>query len=255
MARRGGTWGGLAVLLMAGCVEPASPGPTPDAGVIDEACVALPVVDSGVLLTACDPATGSRCDVSRHQACVWDVASDEGACMCASVRVPVGAICDLARQDCVAGAACLFFAGDAAPRCRAVCEQDEGAGCEAEQAAAPERAFACAPVRRGPELTPTVRYGVCVDVGLACDPLQDTCPVDQACGLFGRITACGARGAAAPGERCVNTDCDRGALCVTLADRSGNQIPATCYQPCVVSNPACTSGQCADVGLDFGLCL
>ena len=239
--------------LSAACLEPAGPAPGPDAGAVDEACLAASGEDSGVLATACDPTDGTRCDLSRHQACVWDVIEDLGACRCSSVRVALDAPCDLARQDCALGAACLFFANDDLPRCRGVCALEDGAGCEGPQGLAPEHAFACAPVRRGPDARPTEAFGVCVDVGRACDPLQDRCPAAEACGLLGRVTACAARGAVGLGGSCVNQACDRGGLCVALADAAGNQIPPTCYQPCDIVNPDCMSGACADVGLAFGL--
>ncbi|MCB9650380.1 MAG: hypothetical protein H6730_27910 [Deltaproteobacteria bacterium] len=241
-------------LLGVGCLDPL-PNPPVDGGVVDEACLAQEGVDSGVLVTDCDPAQGTRCDISRHQACVWDVLADDGVCMCASVRVGLEEPCDMARQDCEPGTTCLFFATDDTPRCRSVCNQDDGAGCEALVAANPGRAFACAPVRRGPDGAATTNYGVCLDVGATCDPLNDTCGVDEVCSLLGRTTACALRGTTALGEQCTSEPCDRGGLCVGLADTMGNELPPTCYQPCAVVNPTCITGQCLDVGLEFGICL
>lgn len=256
MGQRSPLFVALAAGLLAGCpVEPPSPDAgAPDAGAVDELCAALPPRDGGVLVTDCDPATGGRCDVRRYEACVWDVLADEGECRCSSQRVGLEAACSLSRQNCEPGLTCLFFDGDVEPRCRSVCSLEDGAGCEVLEQAAAGRAIACAPVGRGPNATPTAEHGVCLDVGQACDVFDDRCPADEKCSLLGRTTACAPLGSAGPGEPCERAGCQRGALCIALADTSGNQFPAQCYEPCEVVNPSCTSGQCIDIGLEFGIC-
>lgn len=246
---------GLFLLTACPLIEPPSfDAGSLDAG-IDEACAMQSARDSGVLITACNPADGTRCDVSRMQACTWDVLKDEGECSCSSQRQPLGAACNLGRQDCAPGTTCLFFAGSPEPTCQSVCNLGDGTGCEQEQALAPDNAYACVPVRRGTPIEPTTTYGVCFNVGTACDPLDDRCPAAEKCSLLGQTTACADRGPRQEGERCDdNAYCDRGTLCVALASMSGATVPPTCYVPCDLNAPVCNMGSCANIGLEFGIC-
>lgn len=244
---------GLLLLTACPLVEP----PTFDAGTfdggVDEACLDQQTADSGVIVTECDPATGTRCDVRRMQACTWNVITDEGECTCSSQRVALGEACDLRRNNCEPGTSCLFFSTDVDPTCRSVCRFDDGTGCEPLAAATPDHAFACAPVRRGTNNEPTTNFGVCVDVGVTCDPFADACPIDEKCSLLGRVTACAPVGTVGPGGSCSNEACERGSLCVALADAQGNQVPPTCYVPCRAGE-VCATGECIDIGLEFGIC-
>lgn len=240
-------------LLVACPIETLVPdaGAPPDGGV-DVACQEANQIDSGVPSGDCDPASGGRCDVRRFQACTWDVLADEGRCTCSSERSALGERCDLGRQNCQLGTTCLFFQGQPAPTCQAVCSFADGSGCELLRTG--DRAVACAPVRRGPDGAPTNRYGICVDVGRTCEPLADDCPAEDKCTLLGRVTACGPAGSAGPGDLCSNEGCARGSMCIALEDASGNQVPPTCYVPCEVTNPTCATGQCIEIGLSFGIC-
>ncbi len=245
----------LSVLLLTACpIEPVSfDAGTPDSG-LDEACLQQPMGDSGVLITECNPADGTRCDISRMQACSWNVLTDEGECTCSSQRQALGESCNLGRQDCEPGTSCLFFADATQPTCQSVCSLSDGQGCEALQALSPEQAFACVPVRRGSPVEPTTAFGVCYEVGRACDPLADTCPAADKCSFLGSVTACAPAGTRARGETCSNEACERGSLCVALQSMAGEMIPATCYEPCSINAPACSAGSCANIGLSFGIC-
>ena len=243
-------WSLVLLLTCAGCFRfGADDGSGADAGP-DPGCV--DVTQPAASIVACDPVTGTRCEAIENVSCVWDPAQDNGRCNCSSERVALGERCDERRQNCEAGAACLFLQSDGAPTCRKVCAVQTQVGCE--MLSNESQAFACLPVSDAYG-NPTRNFGICVDIGTPCDPLQDACPMGETCSLVGRANSCLEGGDTPLGGLCENNNCAKGGLCVALQNADGTPVPPTCYEPCDPSNPSCMIGVCSSLGLPYGLCL
>jgi hypothetical protein len=95
-------------------------------------------------------------------------------------------------------------------------------------------------------------WGVCLAMGMACDPLNMPCPAGMTCSLLTGAAECATSGSAAVGQPCnPNMQCVDGASCVFL---NGQPNPV-CYEPCNLQTPACSAGTCQNIGTPFGICV
>ncbi len=208
--------------------------------------------DGGVNLGPCNPADGTRCEVSSGRYCVWDYETDEGACRClGDAPKNAGESCSLDAKDCAAGLACISINGMAT--CYQVCTQQNPMECD--RLNTPDVTFACFPIRTA--TGQTTMYGLCDGLGRPCDPLIDQCDATETCVLVStRSAVCLPSGPVPLGGDCSVDECAKGGLCVPLVDQNGNPLGTKCYEPCDLGTPACGAGSCTDVGLDgFGICL
>jgi hypothetical protein len=247
----------LFALLLAfplGCPGTETPdGGVPDAG--EDPCANANDDGGGIVITSCNATDGTRCDISRNLTCTWNISTDEASCQCLAFPKALGEPCGGENGVCGAGTVCLGLSSAPDPICRKVCDLAEGTGCEQVIMDDPSNAYTCVPLRRQNDVL-TETYGICFGVGTACDPFDDQCPTDQACGLIGRAAASRPLGAPMIVENCGADDpCVRGGICVPLVDQMGNPLGTKCYEPCALDSPMCSDGQCADVGLAFGLCI
>jgi hypothetical protein len=95
-------------------------------------------------------------------------------------------------------------------------------------------------------------WGICIPMGTACDPLNMPCMAGMTCSLLTGQPECTTSGTAMVGQMCDQaTQCVDAAVCVFL---NGAPNPL-CYEPCDLNAPACTAGQCQNIGLTFGICV
>ncbi len=183
-------------------------------------------VDSGIFDT-CDPlaqncpAMGDKCVIEPAMTgdgarCAPELATDPG----------LGEVCG--GGDCQAGLVCVNTGTVA--RCGTVCDRVSGAPCSAMGAD-----YDCTSVL-------TTNWGVCRQLPPACDPVTlAPCAADQACQPVRRASGafefrCRAPGIGTAGQRCENSGCVRGLMCVR------EEGVSLCRQACVDGGDPCPMG-------------
>ena len=236
-----------ALMLVAACGDDSAPA-TADAAVADaevwsDARTECPDPDAAALPT-CDLFLGCGCDLAT-QKCTPAV--DGPKCVTAGAHV-VGELCS-GESDCVAGATCVFYAGDM--RCMGLCDP----------------AHPCASVDQSCYIKitdgddPPGEIGrVC---GQVCSLLDQDCAYDTQ-GCYESMTwaptpekgICLTAGLSTQGEHCAHAaDCAEGYLCITPSGATTSVCAKICSR--MGTEPSCDEGTCQQLSgeVETGICL
>jgi hypothetical protein len=203
--------------------------------------------DSGVA-GICNPYDGTGCDSIKF--CVWKITDDVLQCRILDMVMVLEESCDQGLLNCAPGLACGYLQGDAGPRCYKICDPRTGMGCDGLMGMS--ASYQCTGLMNAQGQATT--YGVCLGAGMVCDPLMDTCAMNETCTPTQHGAACAPSGPTTKGGDCTSMACVKGLVCIPLAG-APNPI---CYQPCnpAMTNTCPTMGDvCVGLsGFTFGVC-
>lgn len=229
----------LSTACVAGYQDPGPTRTRPDAGT-NTSTTTLP---PGTGVVECNPVQNAGCSATNGEACVYAPADDSATCLELEERLEHEALCSPITTSCDRGLTCTALPQDHETTCYKVCDAETGTGCETISGMSPN--YLCMNlIGRS--------FGVCVGVGVSCDPNEDACGPEDVCSLRSGEPVCLPVGSALPGESCEDTQCARGGICVKLTDRDEKE----CFLACDPAEGACAQGQvCTGVdGQNFGLC-
>jgi hypothetical protein len=227
----------IAAMFMSAC----SGGSGKDGGILDAS-----LFDGG---GACNPYNGTGCP--GGQFCAWKANTDLLACR-PLPDTPKGFEqgCDPTLPDCQVGLACTAIAPGAANTCFKICDPQNGAGCLNLVGMSP--GYECQAIIDKTSMM-NAPYGICLPTAPSCNPLMDMCAANETCTQTPSGLKCQVSGTGAKGDPCVTNGCQKGLVCVAIANH-----PAACYPPC---DPSATTTTCStgDVclmltALNYGVC-
>jgi hypothetical protein len=179
----------------------------------------------------CNPA--EKAAACMNETCTIVTAQADTACQPSGTAM-VGQACS-PQNNCVAGAICV----------------DIGSGAVCWEAC--DTANPCTNLMATCLDLQNIDWGLCREPGMACDPLAMPCMAGQTCSVLTGAAECTTSGPGTPGAVCsAQAQCVDGAVCALL---NGQGPDPKCYEPCNLMTPMCSAGQCANIGLPFGLCV
>ena len=225
--------------LIAACIQaPPPPSTRPAADTTLDVDMQIPAV------MACDALSGAGCS-GAGEACVWSVEDDSSTCQVPRAALAHEAPCSPGLFECGGRQACAALAGEPTATCRTVCDPAGTVdACDALPGAHPN--YVCVGLE-------DLSHGICLGVGVECDPTQDPCANDEVCSLRGGKTVCIAAGGGQLGDTCARNPCSKGLICVDLVGGA----PPTCNLPCDLEAGVCPGRAeiCTALnGFDFGIC-
>ncbi len=148
------------------------------------------------------------------------------------------------------GLTCTTLAAGDANKCFKICDPQNGAGCL--NLVGMSASYTCQAIVDQTTMM-SAPYGICLPTPPSCNPLMDTCAANETCTQTQSGLKCQISGTGQKGEMCATTGCQKGLLCVAIANH-----PEACLPPCdpSVSTPCGPSGDVCLMlpGLNYGVC-